>query len=248
MELSSHLWLGREDEAYFGKGRIELLSRIDELGSITRAAKAMRMSYKAAWEAVNAMNAQSPAPIVERVSGGKGGGGTSLTDRGRELIAIYRRVEAAQWEFFAALGHYTDDIDSLRAFTAKSTVRTSARNQLATTVVTIDMTHAGVDVTVRLSWGETMQARITRQSLEELAIEAGTQVWVLFKPSWVFLDVDKTPSALHGIVRKVDRDISEVVIGTESGDEIVASLNKMHFQTGEKIRFQVDPSAVLLAV
>jgi len=248
MELGSHLWLGKADEAYFGKGRIELLSRIEELGSISRAAKAMRMSYKAAWEAVNAMNAQSPTPIVERVSGGKGGGGTSLTDRGRELIAIYRRVEAAQREFFTALGHYTDDIDSLRAFTAKSTVRTSARNQLAATVITVDVTHAGVDVVVRLSWGETMQARITRQSLEELAIEAGTRVWVLFKPGWVFLNADKSSLALHGTVRKVDWDRSEIVINTESGEEIVAALNETHCQAGEKIRFQVDPSSVLLAV
>jgi len=248
MELGSHLWLGKTDEAYFGKGRIELLRRIEELGSISRAAKAMQMSYKVAWEAVNAMNVQSPTPIVERVTGGKGGGGTSLTDWGRELIAIYQQVEAAQQEFFAALGHYTDDIDSLRAFTAKSIVRTSARNQLVTTVVAIAVTRAGVEVTVRLAWGETMQARITRQSLEELAIEVGIQVWVLFKPNGVSWGLDEGMPALHGTVRKIDHEASEIVIATESGEVIIASLGKQIPQAGERILFQVDPSAVLLAI
>ena len=71
--LEARLWMKKSDKNYLGKGRIELLERIREHGSIHAAAKAMKMSYKAAWDSVDAMNNLSETPLVEKVSGGKGG-------------------------------------------------------------------------------------------------------------------------------------------------------------------------------
>ncbi|WP_147073343.1 winged helix-turn-helix domain-containing protein, partial [Sulfuriferula plumbiphila] len=76
-ELRPVLRLVAEQDGRRGKGRIELLEKIGELGSISAAAKALGLSYKAAWEAVEAMNNLSEAPLVERVAGGRHGGGTA---------------------------------------------------------------------------------------------------------------------------------------------------------------------------
>ncbi|WP_147075137.1 winged helix-turn-helix domain-containing protein, partial [Sulfuriferula plumbiphila] len=59
-----------------GKGRIELLEAIAGTGLIAAAAKAVGLSYKGAWQAVEEMNNLSREPLVERVAGGRHGGGT----------------------------------------------------------------------------------------------------------------------------------------------------------------------------
>lgn len=61
--------------------RIALLAQIAELGSITRAAKAVGISYKGAWDAIDELNNLAERPLVERSVGGKGGGGARLTAR-----------------------------------------------------------------------------------------------------------------------------------------------------------------------
>ena len=52
------------------------------------------MSYKRAWSLVETMNAMFRAPLVESARGGPGGGGAALTDTGRQVLALYRQVEA----------------------------------------------------------------------------------------------------------------------------------------------------------
>ena len=69
--------------------RIKLLEAIAETGSITSASKRVGLSYKAAWEAVDTMNNLSKNPLVVRVTGGSGGGGTTLTPLGVEVVANY---------------------------------------------------------------------------------------------------------------------------------------------------------------
>jgi molybdate transport repressor ModE-like protein len=82
-----------------GPGRIALLAKIAECGSITQAAKAIRMSYKAAWDAIDAMNNLAGEPLVERLAGGKGGGGTRLTARGEQLVANFSADRTRAPEF-----------------------------------------------------------------------------------------------------------------------------------------------------
>lgn len=82
IELHGSIWMTVGGANLGGPGRIELLSRIADCGSITQAAKAIGMSYKAAWDAIDTMNNLAGEPLVERVTGGRGGGGTRLTRRG----------------------------------------------------------------------------------------------------------------------------------------------------------------------
>ena len=82
------LKLDLNHKPFVGRGRIESLRRIGEAGSISRAAKEMGMSYKQAWDAVDAMNNLAERPVQRQV-GGRHGGGTEVTDEGRRLIAVY---------------------------------------------------------------------------------------------------------------------------------------------------------------
>lgn len=90
MKFEGKLWLDLDGYGAAGQGRIKLLELIEETGSITKAAKAMKMSYKAAWDGINNLNEAYGKPLVERQAGGKGGGGTRLTQEGQELIQSYK--------------------------------------------------------------------------------------------------------------------------------------------------------------
>ncbi len=77
----------------FGPGKAALLELIRDQGSITRAGKAMGMSYKRAWSLVEEMNAMFVAPLVESSRGGADGGGARLTVAGAAVLAAYRALE-----------------------------------------------------------------------------------------------------------------------------------------------------------
>jgi molybdate transport system regulatory protein len=78
-----------------GPGKIALLEAIDREGSISAAGRVLGMSYKRAWDLVDAVNRLAGAPVVEASHGGYRGGGAVLTDAGRSLVADYRAIERA---------------------------------------------------------------------------------------------------------------------------------------------------------
>src|SRR5271168_3383785 len=82
-----------EGEVRLGPGKIELLELIDAHGSISEAARAMNMSYRRAWLLVAELNQSFRSPVTTAQTGGKGGGHATLTAFGRELIALYRKIE-----------------------------------------------------------------------------------------------------------------------------------------------------------
>ena len=90
--VKGRLWLEVDGETFIAPGRVTLLERIDEYGSITKAAKSMKMSYRHAWLLVDDMNKKAPSPLVMRVTGGKGGGGTSLTEEGKTVVTRFKRM------------------------------------------------------------------------------------------------------------------------------------------------------------
>ncbi|MEJ2695158.1 MAG: LysR family transcriptional regulator [Candidatus Sulfobium sp.] len=91
--LRGRVWIDGPEGTFLGYGRITLLERIREHGSVTRAAKSMEMSYRHAWELVESMNRQSGRPLVELAAGGKGGGGARLTATGEKAVALF-------WKFY----------------------------------------------------------------------------------------------------------------------------------------------------
>jgi len=81
------------DHRALGPGKAELIARIDKTGSISAAARAMGMSYRRAWQLVEALNASFVHPVVTTEVGGRRGGGALVTPFGRALVRRYRAME-----------------------------------------------------------------------------------------------------------------------------------------------------------
>ncbi len=78
-----------------GPGKIALLEAIEKEGSISAAARSMGMAYRHAWEMVDELNRCFDTPAVEVSSGGRAGGGASLTSRGRDVVKRFRAIEGS---------------------------------------------------------------------------------------------------------------------------------------------------------
>jgi len=102
LKVDGRFWLTLDGKNFLGRGRIELLQRIRETGSISKAAKAMKMSYKAAWDAVDAMNSAWSTPLVQSDPAG-----SRLTAAAEQLILAFQQAEARHVSFMQAL---TDDL------------------------------------------------------------------------------------------------------------------------------------------
>ncbi|WP_182912686.1 winged helix-turn-helix domain-containing protein [Paracoccus onubensis] len=85
-----------------GPGKVDLLERIQQFGSIAAAGRSMSMSYKRAWSLVEEMNRAFKTPLVDSSRGGAKGGGASLTEAGEEVLVNYRKLEEIMAEAGAA--------------------------------------------------------------------------------------------------------------------------------------------------
>lgn len=101
--LKARIWMDVGGETFLAPGRVTLLQRIEEYGSITKAARSMEMSYRHAWLLVEDMNGKATEPLLTRISGGKGGGGTRLTDAGRKAIERFNELQGQLEQFIVSL-------------------------------------------------------------------------------------------------------------------------------------------------
>ncbi len=98
-ELRGRIWFDAAEGTFLGHGRVALMEHIRELGSITKAAKAMGMSYRHAWRLIDSMNRQAPHPFVITVKGGAKGGGARVTEHGERAIELFRQLDREFREF-----------------------------------------------------------------------------------------------------------------------------------------------------
>ena len=98
LKVHGRFWLILDGANFLGSGRVELLQRIAETGSISQAAKGMKMSYKAAWDAVDAINRAWGTPLVESKPAG-----SALTEDARRLIVTFHEAQEKHCEFLSGL-------------------------------------------------------------------------------------------------------------------------------------------------
>nr|WP_321468184.1 LysR family transcriptional regulator [uncultured Desulfobulbus sp.] len=92
LHIKGRLWIENNGATYLSWGRVVLLERIGEYGSVSAAAKSMQMSFSHAWHLVENMNNLAPAPLVEKQAGGRQGGGAWLTETGKQAIADFWKL------------------------------------------------------------------------------------------------------------------------------------------------------------
>lgn len=92
VEARAKIWFERDGKLVLSDWRVELLTAVDETGSLTRAAERLDVPYRTAWSKLKEIEEQLGIRLLETQSGGAGGGGSLLTPEARELIARFRRV------------------------------------------------------------------------------------------------------------------------------------------------------------
>ncbi len=258
MKIKSNLWFESDEKAFFGKGRIELLEQIGRHGSISKAAKAMKMSYKAAWDAVNEMNSLSREPIVAKETGGRGGGGTRLTEKGREYIRIYKEISSLQQRLFDLVSEQAVESERLRSLSRRLTLQTSARNQYLGRVVRVECGEVECEVELDIGGGELIRALITSVSAEKMGIETGMEIFALIKSSWI-KPAAKAPkkSGFNVLEARVDSlvedgEFTEVGLVLRNGARVVSVVKRSEAQAaglkkGSSAYALFSPSDVILA-
>ena len=260
-DLSASLILRRGALARVGLERIALLEAVGELGAISAAAKRLGLSYKGAWDGVQALNNLFDGPLIIANAGGKAGGAAIVTPRGYAVVKAFREVER---EIGAALSRLEAGLVSPGQEPGQDWgdlfwslgLRTSARNALRGTVARIDDDEVTARITLLLGDGVEIVSIITRRSRDELGLAVGKPAIALIKSSFVVLagedSAEGAANRLVGVVadREDGANASEVTLTLAAGKTLVATVSARETAPaiGDRVVATVEPSNVILAV
>lgn len=244
--------------------RIEILRLIAGSGSISQAARQARVSYKAAWQAIDTLTNLAGVVLVECAVGGAGGGGAKITQAGRQLLAVSERLAASRKQVLAEAQAQNSDAQapSLAAPALSHIgVRTSMRNQLPCLVEQIEATGHMVRVTLGLAGNARLVSRITKASAELLGLKKNLAVLALCKATAVRVEAPArsqapltTASGSPALAGRVTR-ISRGAAGDEVSLQLDNALQLVGFAAaGSGLKNKagvialIDESAVVIAL
>ena len=233
MQAEILLTLRLQQKLFADPRRIALLKQIEQTGSISQGAKNAGISYKSAWDAINDMNTLSEQTLVDRATGGKGGGGAVVTRYGQRLIQLYDLLGQIQQKAFDVLSDNDNlPLDSLLAAISRFSLQTSARNQWFGRVTARDNSQVQQHIEILLADGTTrLKAAVTAQSGQRLGLDEGKEVLVLLKAPWV--NITRNPerakhadNQLHGAISHIERgeEQCEVLMTLPDGQTLCATV------------------------
>jgi molybdate transport system regulatory protein len=98
-KVDLHINISNDDKLLVNQERVQLMRLIASTGSLLQASDKMGISYNKAWKMLEAVNAASASQVIEKVRGGKGGGGAVLTDYGKLILNEYEAIEKVVTQF-----------------------------------------------------------------------------------------------------------------------------------------------------
>ncbi|MDO5045362.1 TOBE domain-containing protein [Campylobacter sp.] len=201
---------------------INLLKAVEETKSITKAAEYVGISYKNAWDSLDALNNRSDKPLITRAQGNKKNSGSELTEYGKKMINLYEAMLESQKVFLekvcANIDISTTEIVNLQ----RMSMSLSARNQLSCEIIEIKTGAVSSEVVGKLSNGEILRALITVESEKNLNLEVGKKVIFIFKAPSVMLAKDENLSI--SATNRIKGKVIEAKIGSVNA-EIILEVN-----------------------
>ena len=97
--IKSKIWIEVDEKMLLGEGRVQLLKSIQRTKSLSKSAKEIGISYKKAWSLIDAVNKNAKEPIVQKSTGGSGGGGTIVTSYGLKMIDSFEAINKNCWAY-----------------------------------------------------------------------------------------------------------------------------------------------------
>ncbi len=249
-DIEALLTWRNQGRASIGRERVAMLEAVAAQGSITAAAKALGLSYKTVWDGIDAINNLLPRPALIAQTGGRGGGGATLTEDGRKLILSFHRLEEKLSQIAAALNDEGEVHPDLLFWTVA--VKTSARNAFRCRVTAVDKEAVAVTVTLEIAEGRSLIAIITNDSADDLGLAPGQEVLALIKASFVSFDPAEAVNRFSGtVVKRTDgeRD-AEIVLDIGGGKTLTAVVRRdaADLGPGDAATAGFSPSHVILAV
>lgn len=258
MEFASSLSIFSSDKPIFIEKRIRLLELIVSEGSISAAAKKLPMSYKAAWDTIDSMNNISSQKVVEKETGGKGGGGAVVTEFGLNLITSYNLLKEQHLQFISKLNTLTDfDTGKLKSL-ERIAMQTSARNQIVGKIEEIKLGEVNAIITLIPNSGQAMVANISKESVENLNLKKSDEIIAIIKASNVMLSKDKdiaisARNKITGRIKKITQgnvncDISiDIGNGTTLSSVITAdSCKTLNLKIDDEITVIIKSSDIII--
>lgn len=261
LSLSGSLWLKKSGQDFLGSNRIKLLEKVGELGSITKAGKAVGISYKTAWEQIETLNNISDQPLVVKTTGGRGGGGTQLTEAGREVIQRFRLIQEEHDRFLNTIGKHLDNGEGFYQFLRKVNMKVSARNIWSGEIASLQKGAINTLVSLRLKGGDRLASLITNESVEALELEVGAEVVAMAKAPTVMLVKElgdarfSACNILQGTIQHIiEAEIDcEVTLELPGGNTISATLTRagdeaLELHEGDVAWAVIQESSIILSV
>jgi molybdate transport system regulatory protein len=262
MPIEAIVTLKSDDVAGVGRERIRLLQAVAREGSISAGAKAAGLTYKAAWDALDAMANLFGRPLLETRTGGKAGGGARLTPTGIRVIEAYNRLEAEMTRVMRTLepelaGSGISPLHLVSGFL----MRTSARNALRGSIKEIRSDTLNAEIAVTVSNGTTIYAQVTNESVRTLGLCVGREAILLIKASFVVIvPGEQAPptsarNCLRGVVRRCETSpiSAEVVLDIGGGKTLAATITATSAETlglapGQPACALFDAAHVIVAI
>lgn len=256
--VDGRFWISKSHHNFLGKGRIELLKQVGVSGSIAKAAKEMKMSYKAAWDAIDAMNNLADQPLVETSKGGKGGGGAQLTQYAKELIKSYEILNEEYQLFLHNLSIRIKDTTEHFSLLERLSMRVSARNQIAGKVIKIQKGVIDSFVSLELQGGDVLSVLVTNDSLKALDIKLESVFFALFKACSVSVKKGAVckkneQNCFIGSIERINKteQTSEIIVALNAKNTICASLTtanleKLELKEGLEVSLRCDAKNIIL--
>ena len=165
--------------------RLEVLRSMHHAGSISEAARANGVSYKAAWQALETLSNLAGVPLVEKAVGGSGGGGAKLTLAGLRVLEAADLLSSAREKALAQFVRSGHGVGLNMRGIAGIGLRTSMRNQMPCQVREIRASKGAAAVVLELPDGQQLTSKITLESLQLLSLQPGQKVMAMFKATAV---------------------------------------------------------------
>lgn len=248
MKARANLSLIYDDNTLIDEKFITLLKSIDETKSLTKSAKKLGISYKNLWDNINKIKNKENFIISKK------NGGSFITESSKELIKKYENLNKAQSEFLEKI------INIDLEFIPKFYLQLSARNKLKLKITEIKCGIINSEVCASFKSGETLRANITNESLKNMNLKVGDEVYFIFKAPKILISSKQIQNSL--LTNIINLKITSAVLGEENAqiigiskdsEKIIAlisndTLMDLRLKVNDEIGAIIDPNDIIIAI
>ena len=182
IQIKYKIWLRKKTgEDVLGKGGADLLEAIDQLRDLGKATKQVNCSYKYAWNILQKIKERyGENPVITHRGGIGGGGGIELSEFGQKLLRIYRKFE-----------NYIENALNNSELWQTYGLYTTVKNNINGRVVNVQKDSQVAVLKIEVTPPQDLYSIITTESVQDLELEAGTEVLALIKATEVLISMEK---------------------------------------------------------